>query len=53
MKKYNLENDTTNETQLKRVYNYPICPRDSKIDSDKGFVYIDNGSMGELIGRVL
>ena len=30
MKKYNLKNDTTNETQLQRVNNYPICPRDSK-----------------------
>ena len=35
-----------NESQLQRVYNYPIYPRDSKIYSDKGFVKIDNGSMG-------
>ena len=44
MKKYNLKNDTMNESQLQRVYNYPIYPRDSKIYSDKGFVNIDDGS---------
>ena len=32
------------ESQLQRVYNYNIYPRDSKIHSDKGFVNIDNGS---------
>ena len=46
MKKYKLKNDTLNEFQLQRVYNYPIYPRDSKIYSDKGFVNIDNGSQG-------
>ena len=46
MKKYKLKNDTMNESQLQKVYNYPIYPRDSKIYSDKGFVNIDNGSMG-------
>ena len=46
MKKYNLKNDTMNETQLLKIYNYPIYPRDSKIYSDKGFVNIDNGSQG-------
>ena len=35
-----------NESELQRVYNYPIYPRDSKIYSDKGFVNIDNGSQG-------
>ena len=35
-----------NESQLQRVYNYPIYPRDSEIFSDKGFVNIDNGSQG-------
>ena len=35
-----------NESQLQRVYNYPIYPRDSKKYSDKGFVHIENGSMG-------
>ena len=46
MKKYNLKDDTMNESELQKVYNYPIYPRDSKIYSDKGFVNIDNGSMG-------
>ena len=45
-KKYNLKNITMNESQLQKIYNYPIYPRDSKIYSDKGFVNIDNGSMG-------
>ena len=35
-----------NESQLQKVYNYPIYPRDSKIYSDEGFVNIDNGSQG-------
>ena len=46
LKNYNLKNDTMNESQLERVYNYSVYPRDSKIFSDKGFVNIDNGSMG-------
>ena len=46
MKKYKPKNDTMNETELQRVYNYPIYPRNSKIYLDKGFVNIDNGSMG-------
>ena len=46
MKKNELANDTMNESQLQRVYNYPIYPRDSKIYSDKGFINIDNGSQG-------
>ena len=46
MKKYNLKNDTMNESQLQKVYNHPLYPRDSKIYSDKGFVNIDNGRMG-------
>ena len=36
MKKYKLKNDTMNESQLQRVYKYPIYPRGSKIYSDKG-----------------
>ena len=44
MKKNNLKNDTMNESQLQRVYIYPIYPRDSKIYSDKRFVNIDDGS---------
>ena len=46
MRKHNLKNDTMKESELQRVYNYPICPRDSKIYSDGGFVNIDDGSMG-------
>ena len=46
MKKYDFKNDTMNETQLQKIYNYPIYSRDSKVYSDKGFVNIDNGSQG-------
>ena len=46
MKKYKLKNDTMNESQLQKIYNYPIYPRDSKIYSDKGFVNIDDGRLG-------
>ena len=46
MKKYNLKNDTMDESELQKVYNYPIYPRDSRIYSDKGFDNIDNGSRG-------
>ena len=46
MKKYSLKNDTMNESQLQKIYNYPIYPRDRKIYSDKGFVNIDNGFQG-------
>ena len=31
MKKYNSKNDTMNESDLQRVYNFNIYPRDSKI----------------------
>ena len=43
MKKYNLKNQTMSESDLQKVYNYKIYPRDSKILSDRGFVNIDNG----------
>ena len=46
MKKTNLKNDTLNESQLQRVYKYPIYKRGSKIFSDGGFVNIDTGSQG-------
>ena len=46
MKKYKLKNNTMNESEIQRVYKYPIYPRDSKIYSDKGFVNIDNGAQG-------
>ena len=44
MTKYNLKKNTMNESELQRVYNYPIYPRDSKIYADRGFVNIDNGA---------
>ena len=46
MKKYNLKNDTMNESELQRVYNYLTSPRDSLIYADERFVNIDNGNMG-------
>ena len=33
-----------NESELQRVYIYPIYPRESKTHSDKGFVNIDDAS---------
>ena len=42
MKKYKLKNDTMNESELQRIYNYHIYPRDSKIYSDRGYANIDN-----------
>ena len=46
MKKYKLKNDTMNESELQKIYNYPIYPRDLKLKTHKGFVNIDNGSQG-------
>ena len=37
---------TMNESELQRVHNYHIYPRDSKINSDKSFVNMDVGSQG-------
>ena len=34
------------ESDLRRVYKYPVNPRDSKRYSDEGFVNKDNGSQG-------
>ena len=45
MKKHNLKNDIMNESELQKIYNYPIYTRDSKVYSDRGFVKIDNGSL--------
>ena len=45
-KKYKLKNDTSNEFELQSAYNYPMYPRNSKKNSYKGFVNIDNGSTG-------
>ena len=46
MKKYKLKNDTMNERELQKIHNYPMYPRDSKTYSDRGFINIDNGSLG-------
>ena len=46
MKKYKLKDDTMNESQLQKIYNYPIYPRDSKIYSDEGFLNIGNYQNG-------
>ena len=43
MKKYNLKDQTMSESDLQKIYNYKIYPRDSKITSDRGFVNIDDG----------
>ena len=45
MKKYNFKDDIMNEVQFQKNYSYPICPRDSKLYSDKLFVNIANGRM--------
>ena len=47
MKSYKIKNFTVIESEIQRVINFPIYPRDSKILSDKGFVNIENSSMGE------
>ena len=46
IKKYNLKDDTMNEFELQRVYNYPVYSRGKKIYSDEGFINIDNGNTG-------
>ena len=34
------------KSELQRVYSYPVNPRESEVNSDKGFINIDNGSRG-------
>ena len=46
MKKYKLKNDTMNESDLQKIYNHPIYPKNSKIYSDKGFVNIGDYENG-------
>ena len=41
-KKHNLKDDSLKESELQRVFNHPIKPRDTKIYSDRRFVNIDN-----------
>ena len=45
-KKYKLTNFTMTESQLQKIYNLSIYPKDSKIYSHKRFVNIDNRSRG-------
>ena len=45
-KKYSLKNATLDESQLQKIYNFLIYPRDSKLYSNKGFVIVDDGSQG-------
>ena len=49
LKKYNLKDNTMNETQLKEVFNYHLYPRGSKILSNKPFVNLDNVEQGGLL----
>ena len=35
-----------NESQIRKIFNYPIYPRESKLLSENGSVIIDNGSRG-------
>ena len=46
MTKYSLRIATMNESELRKVYVFPIFPRDSNLILDKGFVNIDYGQMG-------
>ena len=46
MKKHTLKNDTMNESQLQKLYNYSIYPIDCKLYSNKGFIKTDDGSQG-------
>ena len=44
--KKKLENDTMNESELRRVHIYKNYPTDGIITTNKGFVTINNGRMG-------
>ena len=46
MEKYNFKENTMNEGDLQRAFNYNIYRRDSKLISNKGFVNIDIGQVG-------
>ena len=48
VKKYDLKNDIMIESELRRVYIYPIYPGDSKNVLHKRYVNIDNNSMGGI-----
>ena len=44
MNNHILINDAMKDSEIQRFYKNPINPRNSKINSDKGFVNIDDGS---------
>ena len=46
MKKYIVKDNTINGSQLQKIYKHNTYSRDSKRYTDKGFVNIDDGSMG-------
>ena len=52
MKKNKLKNDTMNESQLQRVYDCPIYPKDSKIYSDKASLILITEAWEEATGLV-
>ena len=45
--KHDFKQNTRNKIQLKSNYNFPIYQKDFKLTTNKGFVNIDDGSMGE------
>ena len=51
--KYNLKNDTMNESELKRVYNCPIYTRGSKSIQTEGLRKLMMVEWEELNGLVL
>ena len=46
MKKSNLKEDTTTETNLKKFSSYSVYVRVSKMTIPQGFVNIDDGGIG-------
>ena len=53
MNKNNLKDNTMNESELQRVYNYNIYPRDSKKNQTKELLIQTMVVWEELIGHVL
>ena len=45
LKKYNVKNDTVNESEIQIVYNFPMYRRASMKTADEIFVNVDNGKM--------
>ena len=50
MKTYISKNGGREDSDLQEIYIYKKYPRDSKLNSDKGFSKKDNGNKGEPIG---